>query len=106
MEHSSLRQSERVALNGSAIIRTEDNSFNASCLINNLSKHGAKLRIATDDLIPSEFILCLRPGSLMGRHCQMIWRIGNKVGVRFTSTSANRTDVNTRTLADIFLRLY
>jgi hypothetical protein len=38
--------------------------------------------------LPPEFILLLRPNSAVGRRCQIIWRVNNKVGVRFVSASA------------------
>jgi PilZ domain len=79
------RQHERSSLNTSAVIRTEDDSFTASCVVHNLSESGAKLMVEQREPLPTEFILFLRPSSSVGRRCQTIWRIGNKVGVRFVA---------------------
>ena len=44
--------------------------------------------------LPTEFILVLRQGSTLGRRCQTIWHIGNKVGVRFVSVLNQDTHVH------------
>lgn len=86
MESLPRRRSTRTFLEASAVVRTEDESFTASCLVHNLSLGGAKIRVDTHDPLPTEFILFLRPGSQIGRRCQIVWRVGNRVGVRFLST--------------------
>jgi hypothetical protein len=79
------RRHQRSSSNASALIRTEDTSFTASCVLYNLSEGGAKLVVEEGKPLPTEFILFLRPSSPVGRRCQTMWRIGNKVGVRFVS---------------------
>jgi hypothetical protein len=79
------RQSARAPTNRTATIRSEDASLTISCVVCNLSEGGAKLMVEERNPLPTEFILFLRPSSPLGRRCQTIWRIGNKVGVRFVS---------------------
>jgi PilZ domain len=81
------RQSARVSTNRVATIRTDDGSFTVSCVVSNLSEGGAKLMVEEPKPLPTEFFLFLRPGGAVGRRCQIMWRIGNRVGVRFVSVS-------------------
>ena len=77
-----LRRNERSTSNTPAVIRTEDAAPAISCVVCNLSEGGAKLVVEGSDPLPTEFILFLRPNSPVGRRCQTIWRMGDKVGVR------------------------
>jgi hypothetical protein len=80
-----VRRSERTSSNTPAVIGTEDDSFRAACIVCNLSEGGAKLMLEQPTPLPSEFVLFLRPDSPIGRRCHVIWRIENKIGVRFGS---------------------
>jgi hypothetical protein len=80
-----LRRFTRVSSNVSAKIGTEDDSFRATCIVCNLSEGGAKLMIEEPTQLPTEFVLFLRPDSPIGRRCHVIWRVENKIGVRFVS---------------------
>jgi len=84
---SDLRRSERNDSNVPAVIRTADAAPALPCVVCNLSEGGAKLLLEGSDALPAEFILFLRPNSPVGRRCQVIWRLGNKVGVRFVSVA-------------------
>jgi hypothetical protein len=79
------RNNDRSSSNTPALIRSEDASFTASCVVRNLSEGGAKLLVEDQEPLPTRFILFLRPNSSIGHRCETIWRIGNKVGVRFIS---------------------
>lgn len=81
------RQNERSSSNTFAVIRNDDASFTTSCVVRNLSQGGAKLMVEEGESLPPEFILLLRPSSPFGRRCQTIWRIGNRLGVRFVSVA-------------------
>ncbi len=84
---SDRRQSERQAVNSPASIRDDDGRLLATCMVCNLSEGGAKLQLEGNWDVPKEFCLVLGPMRNVGRRCQMIWRIGNKVGVRFPAAS-------------------
>jgi hypothetical protein len=81
------RQSERNSANTAAVIRLENGDRTIPCLVSNLSEGGAKLVVGEPEQLPSEFILFLRPNSPVGRRCKVIWRIGDKIGVRFDSVA-------------------
>jgi hypothetical protein len=85
MKERLVRQSERTSSNTAAVISTEDDSFRAACIVCNLSEGGAKLMVEDPTPLPSELVLFLRPDSPIGRRCHVIWRIENKIGVRFVS---------------------
>jgi hypothetical protein len=91
MEHLQMRRSERTPSNGCAVIRTEDASLTVSCIVRNLSEDGAKLLVEEQTPLPPEFILFLRPNSMIGRRCRTIWRIGNKIGVRFVAAYLDKS---------------
>jgi PilZ domain-containing protein len=74
-----------------AVIRTEHNSFLTDCVIRNLSASGAKLLIEAKQVLPSEFVIFLRPNSPVGRRCQIMWRIGDTVAVRFISVHMDKS---------------
>jgi PilZ domain len=74
-----------------AIIRTEHNSFATNCVIRNLSADGAKLLIEAKQDLPNEFIIFLRANSPVGRRCQVMWRIGDTVAVRFISVHLDKS---------------
>ena len=84
---SDLRRSERSAFNTPAVIRTDNAGPALHCVVCNLSEGGAKLMVEGSDPLPAEFILFLRPNSPVGRRCQTMWRLGNKVGVRFVAVA-------------------
>jgi hypothetical protein len=86
------RQSERKATNIPAEIRNVNGSVIASCVVCNMSDGGAKLLFESDVEVPKEFLLMLNGLRTLGRRCQLIWRLGNKVGVLFPTpagTGAN-----------------
>jgi hypothetical protein len=91
MEHLLMRRSERTSSNGCAAIRTEDALLAVSCVVLNLSEGGAKLLVEEQTPLPTEFILFLRRSSPIGRRCHTIWRIGNKIGVRFMSVYLDKS---------------
>jgi hypothetical protein len=56
----------------------------AACLVHELSPSGAV--IETDHwLIPQSFLIRLR-GEIRMRHCNVLWRSGRTLGVRFGSS--------------------
>ncbi len=82
-----LRRSERSSSDAPAVIRTDDAALTMPCVVRNLSEGGAKLLVEGSDPLPAEFILFLRPNSPVGRRCQTMWRLGNKIGVRFVAVA-------------------
>jgi len=55
------------------------------CIIRNLTDDGACLEIVGPGLVPEDlFDLVIKP-ECVNRHCQVAWRAGDKVGVKFVA---------------------
>lgn len=53
------------------------------CRILDISAGGAKLSIARSDRVPSSFNLISSPARREGRKCEVRWRHGSTMGVKF-----------------------
>jgi len=69
-------------------IVSRDGRFSTECLVLNLSKGGAALRPTDFQQLPGAFELHLRSGPR--RVCEVCWRHGDKVGVRFLDLGNRR----------------
>ena len=52
------------------------------CIVRNLSDTGACVELSGATTVPDQFSLIIRP-ELIRRECEVEWRKGKKVGVRF-----------------------
>ncbi len=52
------------------------------CIVRNLSDTGACLEVPSASAVPDSFTLLIKP-ELRKRSCQVMWRSGQRVGVRF-----------------------
>jgi hypothetical protein len=48
-----------------------------------LSQAGARLRVKSAETVPAEFELSV--GGVANRRCQVAWRSGNEIGIRFAA---------------------
>jgi PilZ domain len=64
----------------SATIEFDRSAF--SCAVRNVSKFGAALDVPTSFGIPHEFQLIIETNQVT-RHCRVIWRKENRIGVTF-----------------------
>jgi hypothetical protein len=72
-------------LKGATIIRGITNS-EISCVIRNMHKDGAELRLAAaDSVIPQQFLLYV-PADGLAYSCGIRWRLGSRVGVELYGT--------------------
>jgi len=81
------RRAKRSRVLKSAIIQFECGAY--SCVVRNFSEVGAALEIPYAALIPHEFELILDKDQ-MYRHCRVIWRKENRLGVRFGQVDGPR----------------
>jgi hypothetical protein len=58
------------------------------CFIKDMSDTGARLALALS-AIPHEFVLQFSPDGSVGRRCEVRWRSGIEIGVRFTARTMN-----------------
>ena len=59
-----------------------DRAAGIDCIVRNLSATGARLQIESHMGIPEEFTLVIKP-EFIRRSCQVAWRAGRNIGVRF-----------------------
>jgi PilZ domain len=53
------------------------------CLVQDLSTTGAKVTIDDPNALPARLRLALTRDARTGRNCEVVWRRGNSVGVKF-----------------------
>jgi hypothetical protein len=55
------------------------------CKVVDMSDHGARLYVGLDDRLPKHFNLTFSRSSRDGFRCEVRWRRGHSVGVRFVA---------------------
>ena len=75
------RSAQRRRALKNALIVFNNGHCSMGCQILDMSETGAKLAPADIFLCPSEFVL--RPQIGEPRHCEVAWRRGTKIGVRY-----------------------
>lgn len=79
------KREPRRSVNETAWI-TLDGGFAArQCRVLDLSKNGAKLVVETAEHIPTIIQLAFSRDARTGRTCEVLWRRGKMLGVRFIS---------------------
>lgn len=73
------RKHQRLVINRVTSLRA-GGALPRQCLITDISKHGARL-FSEDTQIPNEFDLTI--SDELARRCQVIWRLGGEIGVKF-----------------------
>jgi PilZ domain-containing protein len=53
------------------------------CVVRDLSTSGAKLTIDDPNTLPAKLRLAFSRDARTGRNCEVVWRRGNTVGIRF-----------------------
>ena len=76
------RDDLRVEWHSPAMIYDRNGLRGRRCVLSNLSNGGARLIVAQPDLVPAECTLRITPESSL-RHCHVIWRSNEGVGVEF-----------------------
>ena len=71
----SLRQPGWITLEGGFAARP--------CVVQNMSSTGAKITIDDPNMLPAKLRLAFTRDSRTGRPCEVVWRRGKSVGVKF-----------------------
>jgi PilZ domain len=77
------RKAARRNMRRRALVVGLDNAPLADCTIADISNSGAQLNFEASDDFPAEFNLILAKGGKVRRHCKIVWREKDRVGVRF-----------------------
>ena len=56
------------------------------CHVRDISAGGAMIVRSSADDLPSQFVLALSRNAQVRRHCQIVWKAANHIGVRFSGT--------------------
>jgi hypothetical protein len=71
----SLQQSGWITLEGGFAARP--------CVVQDMSSTGAKITIDDPNVLPGKLRLALSRDARTGRNCEVVWRRGRSVGIRF-----------------------
>jgi hypothetical protein len=71
----SLQQSGWISLEGGFAARR--------CLVQDMSTSGAKITIDDPNPLPAKLRLALSRDARTGRNCEVVWRRGRSVGIKF-----------------------
>ena len=71
----SLRQPGWITLEGGFAARP--------CVVHNMSSTGAKITIDDPNMLPAKLRLAFTRDARTGRACEVVWRRGKSVGVKF-----------------------
>jgi hypothetical protein len=69
----------------SAWIEVGGKSIQYECILMDVSLNGAKIFVDLDVPIPSSFSLIFVPHSRAKRNCQVVWRRGRLLGLKFVA---------------------
>jgi hypothetical protein len=63
---------------------TLDGGFAArQCVVQDMSASGAKITMQDTNVLPGKFRLALARDARLGRTCEVVWRRGKSIGVKF-----------------------
>ena len=71
----SLRQSGWITLDGGFAARP--------CVVQDLSASGAKITVDDSNVLPGRLLLAFARDARTGRNCEVVWRQGKSLGVKF-----------------------
>jgi PilZ domain len=71
----SLHQPGWITLEGGFAART--------CVVQDMSTSGAKLTVDDQNTLPAKLRLAFSRDARTGRNCEVVWRRGNTVGIKF-----------------------
>lgn len=70
---------------GTIVIGVNDSEI--PCMIRNMHSRGAELKVAADQFVPDQFLLCVTVDREC-YNCRICWRRNDRIGVAFTGTAA------------------
>ena len=77
MTRKSLHQSGWITMAGGFAARP--------CVVDNISTSGAKVTIDDPNAVPVKFRLAFSRDARTGRNCEVVWRRGKSVGIKYVS---------------------
>ena len=81
--HAELRKKPRQQFHYNARIQTSSDAPLVPCAIVDISESGARLSLEAEAQLPEAFMLLLTRNGRTRRHCRLVWRNGQTLGVEF-----------------------
>ena len=78
-----LRKAPRKPLHYPVWIDLGDGTCLRDGMVYDVSETGARLTLADDEQVPDSLVLLLSRNGSARRHCQIVWRSGINVGIKF-----------------------
>jgi len=80
---SSKKRASRKSLSQPGWITLEGGFAARQCVVQDMSETGAKVTIDDPNSLPAKLRLAFSRDARTGRRCEVVWRHGNSVGVKF-----------------------
>jgi hypothetical protein len=95
------RRSPRQALGRDVFVCSADGKPIGACHLCDVSASGARISMAPRLLakLPDDFILVLAKRGKVHRHCRIVWRSDDEVGVRFRAGVRSRSSASANNAA-------
>ena len=77
------KREARKSLGQSGWITLEGGFAARRCVVQDISTTGAKITVDDPDVLPARWRLAFARDARTGRTCQVVWRRGKSVGVKF-----------------------
>ena len=85
MAFSTKKRDARKSLHQSGWITLEGGFAARACTVEDLSTSGAKITVDDNNTLPAKLRLSFTRDARNGRPCEVVWRRGKTVGVKFVS---------------------
>jgi hypothetical protein len=79
------RKHRRIEVSQAVTLLRRDGSLIADCMLRNISVGGARLQFEMRVDLPRELSLRMPRGGKVHRHCEVVWRAGFDMGVKFVN---------------------
>jgi hypothetical protein len=83
------RKHQRFQFNRVGKFYTDSGALPRDCVITDVSEQGARI-VVPDAAVPNQFYLQISGDRPMRENCEVVWRLGNEVGLRFVGDQLNR----------------
>ena len=83
MALGSKKRESRKSLHQSGWITLEGGFAARPCVVQDMSTTGAKITIDDPNMLPARLRLAFERDARKGRNCEVVWRRGKSVGIRF-----------------------
>lgn len=83
------RKHQRFQFNRVGKFYTENGALPRDCMITDISEQGARI-VVPEAAVPDQFYLQISGDRTMREHCEVVWRLGDEVGLRFIGDRLKR----------------